>query len=247
MSSFSNPSAKPAAARYAIGEETRAALLTAATEVFLEHGFRAARVQDIAERASIRLSAINYHFGGKEGLYLAVLQQHADAAIAHLPLTPPDLARPLRERFAFVVHALAYRMLDADSPSRIGQLLVREVVSPTAALDVMFERFTKPQAMVLRGLISEILAGGAAQVVSPDALLRAMLSVVGQCMMYRIGMPLIERLDPAFFRNKAWLDETIAHIVEFSWAGLQAMAKRHARNAPPAAIAKPNPGQRKKQ
>ena len=225
-SSKSAHAARKAPANYAIGQETRGALLAAATEVFLENGFRAARVQDIAERAGIRLSAINYHFGGKEGLYLAVLQQHAEAAIEHLPLTPPDPARPLKERFAFFVRALAYRMLDANSPSRIGQLLVREVISPTAALDVMFERFTKPQAQVLLKLVSEILSGNdKANAVPPDVLLRAMLSVVGQCMMYRVGMPLIERLNPAFQQHEGWLDEVVAHIVDFSWAGLQAMAR----------------------
>ncbi len=234
--------ARSAPANYAIGQETRSALLAAATDVFLEHGFRAARVQDIAERASIRLSAINYHFGGKEGLYLAVLQQHADAAIEHLPLTPPDPGLPLKERFAFVVRALAYRMLDTTSPSRIGPLLVREVVSPTAALDVMFERFTKPQAQVLMGLVSEILSAGEKPAVPPEVLLRAMLSVVGQCMMYRVGMPLVERLNPAFLQRKAWLDEVVAHIVDFSWAGLQAMAKQRSKIA---AAGKPKSAGRK--
>ncbi|MDB5799858.1 MAG: transcriptional regulator, TetR family [Rhodocyclales bacterium] len=218
MPPFSDQPDKPA--KYAISQETRSALLAAATEVFLEHGLRAARVQDIAERAGIRLSAISYHFGGKEALYLAVLQQHAEAAIAHMPIAPPDPGLPLKERFAFFVRALAYRMLDEDSPSRIGQLLVREVISPTPALDVMFERFTKPQAQVLFGLIKEILGART----PPKVLLRAMLSVVGQCMMYRVGMPMVERLSPGFQQRKGWLDEVVAHVIEFSWAGLQAMA-----------------------
>lgn len=232
-------------ANYTIGQETRTALLNAATEVFLEHGLRASRVQDIAERAGIRLSAINYHFGGKEGLYLAVLQHHANEAIEHLPLTPPSPSLSLKARFAFVVHALAHRMLDENSGSRIGQLLIREVVSPTPALEVMFERFTKPQAQVLLALVSEILRGpGAKKAVPPDVLMRAMLSVVGQCMMYRVGMPLIERLSPAFHKNDAWLDQLIEHIVEFSWAGLQAMAKKLAK-ADTRSASKPKPTVRK--
>jgi AcrR family transcriptional regulator len=213
-------------------------LLAAATDVFLEHGFRAARVQDIAARAAVRLSAINYHFGGKEGLYLAVLQQHAEAAIEKLPVTPPDASLPLSERFAWFVRALAYRMLDTESPSRIGQLLVREVISPTPALDVMFERFTKPQAQVLLGILREVLGESAA----PECVLRAMLSVVGQCMMYRVGMPMIERLAPGFTAHEGWLDEVVAHIVEFSWAGLQAMGKAQAKQLQKAA---PAPARRK--
>jgi AcrR family transcriptional regulator len=36
-------------------------------------GYQAARVQNITRSAGLGLSAINYHFGGKEGLYRAVL------------------------------------------------------------------------------------------------------------------------------------------------------------------------------
>ena len=62
------------------GQQTRTALIDVATEMFLADGFKAARVADIAQQAGVRLSAINYHFGSKEGLYLAVLQHHADLA-----------------------------------------------------------------------------------------------------------------------------------------------------------------------
>lgn len=56
-------------------ERTRAELLVVATEVFAEHGYSGARVDDIAERTRTTKRMIYYYFGGKEGLYRAVLEE----------------------------------------------------------------------------------------------------------------------------------------------------------------------------
>ena len=47
---------------------TRRALLDAAADVFAESGFRCATTREICRRAGANVAAINYHFGGKEGL-----------------------------------------------------------------------------------------------------------------------------------------------------------------------------------
>lgn len=53
-------------------ERSRRALLEAALDEFAAKGFAGARVRDIAERAGLSKDLINYHFGGKEGLYREV-------------------------------------------------------------------------------------------------------------------------------------------------------------------------------
>ncbi|MGI3901917.1 MAG: TetR/AcrR family transcriptional regulator [Janthinobacterium lividum] len=55
-------------------EATRRALIAAGIEGFAEHGFEAASVRDITASADVNQGAITYHFGGKEGLYRAVLE-----------------------------------------------------------------------------------------------------------------------------------------------------------------------------
>jgi AcrR family transcriptional regulator len=54
---------------------TRAELLSVATDVFSETGYNGARVDVIAERTSTTKRMIYYYFGGKEGLYLAALEE----------------------------------------------------------------------------------------------------------------------------------------------------------------------------
>lgn len=199
---------------------TRKALLDVAIEVFLADGFKAARVADIAQQAGVRLSAINYHFGSKEGLYLALLQHHADLAWRTAPPPVFDPDTPLQQRLQALIAALVRRMLDPDSPSRIGRLMIREVVNPTAALDVMFERFTLPQVNLLLGLLREFFGPQ----VPREVLLRAALSIVGQCLVYGVASPIITRLQADFDLRGAALDRLAQHIATFSWAGLQALA-----------------------
>ncbi|MFC0431333.1 TetR family transcriptional regulator [Kutzneria buriramensis] len=61
------------------GEDTRAALLAAAREVFTEQGFDGATVRAIAARAEVDPAMVNHWFGGKQGLF---------AAAVELPVTP---------------------------------------------------------------------------------------------------------------------------------------------------------------
>src|SRR6188508_976654 len=56
-------------------ERTRADLLAVATQVFAQHGYSGARVDEIANRTRTTKRMIYYYFGGKEQLYLAVLEQ----------------------------------------------------------------------------------------------------------------------------------------------------------------------------
>src|ERR1700749_2832653 len=69
-----NPCRVPSAQR---GEETRKRILDAAVAAFAEVGYDAAHTRLIAERAQVKLPAIAYYFGSKEGLFRAVIQRIA--------------------------------------------------------------------------------------------------------------------------------------------------------------------------
>ena len=54
---------------------TQAAILEAATQEFARHGLGGARVDSIAARAKTNKRMLYYYFGGKEDLFLAVLER----------------------------------------------------------------------------------------------------------------------------------------------------------------------------
>ena len=55
------------------GLSTRTTVLEAAGHVFAEKGYLKTTLREICERAGVNGAAVNYYFGGKEGLYEEVL------------------------------------------------------------------------------------------------------------------------------------------------------------------------------
>lgn len=53
---------------------TQAQLIAAARHLFAKKGYAGTSVKEIADLASVNISLVSYHFGGKEGLYKACLE-----------------------------------------------------------------------------------------------------------------------------------------------------------------------------
>lgn len=73
--------------RRAAGEDTRAALIAAAREVFVEKGYDGATVRAIAARAGVDAAMVNHWFGGKEGLFAQ--------SVLQLPFDPAEILKRL--------------------------------------------------------------------------------------------------------------------------------------------------------
>ncbi len=85
-------------------ERTQAAILEAATQEFAAHGLGGARVDRIAARAKTNKRMLYYYFGGKEALFLAVLErvyEHIRSEEQQLRLTDLRPDEGLRELIAF--------------------------------------------------------------------------------------------------------------------------------------------------
>jgi AcrR family transcriptional regulator len=74
------PNARPAGTRMPRLARRRQ-LLFAAQEVFVEHGYHAAAMDEIADRAGVSKPVLYQHFPGKLELYLALLEQHAEELV----------------------------------------------------------------------------------------------------------------------------------------------------------------------
>jgi TetR/AcrR family transcriptional regulator len=84
--------------------KSSAAILAAATKEFTEKGFGGARINDIAARARINKRMLYHYFGGKEALYIAVLESiyvGIRSAEGTLDLGQRDPAEAMRELTLF--------------------------------------------------------------------------------------------------------------------------------------------------
>jgi AcrR family transcriptional regulator len=86
----------------------RKAILDAAEEVFAEHGFHGARIQDIAARARIAVGTVYNHFAQKDDVLKALLEERSDELLSELRPRADD-ALAFRDRLeACVSRTLAY-------------------------------------------------------------------------------------------------------------------------------------------
>jgi AcrR family transcriptional regulator len=88
-------------------EGTKAAILAAATREFADKGFGSARIDAIAAHAKINKRMLYHYYGGKEALYVAVLEETYSAirrAEAKLDLAHREPAEGLRELVQFTFH-----------------------------------------------------------------------------------------------------------------------------------------------
>jgi AcrR family transcriptional regulator len=82
---------------YARGEETRARIVATALRVFGEEGFNKASTRQIAADAGVNPPALQYYFGGKEGLHRACAQHIIDRMLS---IVSPALTRARQMRRA---------------------------------------------------------------------------------------------------------------------------------------------------
>ncbi|EID09820.1 TetR family transcriptional regulator [Mycobacterium xenopi RIVM700367] len=84
------------------GDDTRAKIIDETVRCIIEEGFEAATAKHVAERAGVTWGVIQYHFGDRNGLLMAVV----DDGVAKLldSLSSADVTElPLRRRIEVVV------------------------------------------------------------------------------------------------------------------------------------------------
>lgn len=202
---------------------TDQALLLAAGEVFAERGYRAATVREICRRAGANVAAVNYHYGGKEALYSAVLRHAYRRALElHPPHYGVNPGAPPAERLNAFVRSFLLRVLNEGPCTWRGRLIAREMVEPTGALDRLVREELRPQAELLHSIVVDMLGPGV-----DEATVRLCgCSVMAQCVFYFNCRPVLERLFPDQAVDAGSIDRLATHIVEFSLTALQQLARR---------------------
>jgi AcrR family transcriptional regulator len=116
-------------------QASRRALLEAAAALFDERGYEGATVRDIGERAGVDAALIARYFGGKEGLYLAALEE------TERPPLPTDpyavFAKFLGKSDENgsnnpICRAMVSPSLSPALRDQVGALMARRVIGPLA-------------------------------------------------------------------------------------------------------------------
>jgi len=181
------------------GELTKGALVSAAQEIFARDGFHAASVREITAKAGVNQALVSYHFGGKQGLYLACFQDIVAELIArtgpvaqeidYLLKRPDGEVAPLayREALLHLSDAMSILIVDERS-SKWFQLIVREQQNPTEAFEFIFESFMSPLLIQVTRLVGRLRPQCADE---QNRLL--VLTLLGQLLVFRFARAAVLR------------------------------------------------------
>lgn len=89
-------------------ESGRSEILVVARRLFMSRGYRAVSTRDIADAVGVTQPAIYHHFGGKEALYVAVMEEELAAISARLDAAG-RLDGPVVDRLVTAATVLAER------------------------------------------------------------------------------------------------------------------------------------------
>lgn len=196
MDRRTHPGARETASPQA--EQTRAALIRAALNLFGQKGFEGTSTRDIAAAANANIGSIAYHFGGKEGLRLAcagfiveTIQRVAGPAIAAAAV--PGDAREGEAAATAQIDAIVQRMVGfivaQPEAGEIVQFVIRELSHPTAALDAIYAGVFEP---VHRRLCA-IWAAATGEEAEAELTRLRVFAIIGQVIYFRIGREAVLR------------------------------------------------------
>ena len=198
--------------------KTKERLLTAATKVFAERGFKETTVREICALAGANLAAVNYHFGSKDKLYSAVLGDFLSSAFSRFPIDVGVGPNSLPEdRLKSYIRGFLFRLLGDGDPlyKKLGKLLMAEILEPSEHFDTMSERYISPTYKALLHIVRELLPGA-----EEDIVHRCAGSVVGQCLLFDHAKGIIQQMCPELALEANSLDRVANFIAEFSLGGI---------------------------
>jgi len=165
-----------------------ATLLDTAIDQFGRLGFEGASTREIARASGTAMSSITYHFGGKQGLYLAAAEHIAAAiralqgeSVARAVAAGQESGGAATEALAAILDTLAQMMLRPETEAW-SRFIIREQQFPTEAFDILFARAMQP---ILDAFI-ELIGRARPDLARRDAVAMAIL-LFGQAMVLRAG------------------------------------------------------------
>jgi AcrR family transcriptional regulator len=174
-----------------VEKSTDSRLLDVAIEHFGRYGIDGASTRAIAKDADTPMSSITYHFGGKEGLYLATAERIVERmkeklgpaiAEAERACQPGCTRARAREALHSIYRHVAAALVSADTAAP-ARFIVREQADPTEAFTRIYDRMMAPMLGRLTQLLT-IVAGG--KLDETEARVRA-VSLLGQILVFRVA------------------------------------------------------------
>lgn len=205
------------------GESTKARIIEAAGKLFAEYGYAETTSKQICEAANTNITAVNYHFGSRDGLYEVIAQRVSEymldtdflSKLIEMEVSPGEKLK------IFIRY-----MCNSDYGRWERRLWAREIVSPSPIWVRQIHEYSFPKFEKVLRILGD-LTGIPAE--SCD------LHFCFLCIMSPVMMLLIahhDRNSPCSDYSPARLidrDQLADNVIEFVFAGLEKFAAKYAK------------------
>lgn len=160
-------------------EARPAEIIEAAMDVFVEHGFAAAKLDDVAKRAGIAKGTLYRYYDTKEDLFRAVVQHAVAANLQAIEEAAKAFQGSLSELVPILLMRAAERVGDSRVPALARLVIGESRVFPDLAR-IWHDNVVARLLTLLTGLIAQAQARGEARAGDPKAYA---FSIVGPMVM----------------------------------------------------------------
>ncbi|MCA7949833.1 TetR/AcrR family transcriptional regulator; helix-turn-helix transcriptional regulator [Burkholderia seminalis] len=158
-------------------------ILRAARRTFAKRGYDATSVREVARELGVDAALIAHHFGAKETLWLAVVEQIVELAAPLFDALRALRASSLPHRDR-VRRALELCVDHEFAEPDIGMFFSTAATEEGARLDRLQERLVRPYHDAMFPLLAEAVEAGAIRPVDPNVLFFMIASAIGTTVSY---------------------------------------------------------------
>jgi AcrR family transcriptional regulator len=199
-------------------KDVRNRLLDVAEKLFSERGYADTSVRDLTAEANCNVAAVNYHFGGKDKLYIQMFRRHMEELFTEHKANIEKVmnsANPTLEKLLETIVETALEALSgADERIPMLKLTVRETLNPQLKEEVVSLDILKDFLNQICVALMRLLPGLSQR--------QAMLCVYAIEGIVMHPMLFYDHYSELFFAVP--VDELVKHITRFMAAGVREAA-----------------------
>ena len=165
-------------------------LLAVGSDMFASLGYQQTRTQDICREAGTNAAAVNYHFGGKDGLYKAVWDYALQLAISETR-ERMVLSRDSDRNWLYsYVYTAVLAVFKLGPRGYLRKLIEHELKAPSPLSDIIMESHILPRMAEIEKRLRRMLGART----SEFQLTCCMVAIYSQCTALNVSRYLNQRL-----------------------------------------------------
>ncbi|RYG27675.1 MAG: TetR/AcrR family transcriptional regulator [Burkholderiales bacterium] len=196
-------------------ELRRAAFLRAAREVFLEFGYEQANMAEIVRRAGGSLSTLYAQFGGKKGLFEAMIDSRVSELTEQMQVELAAHA-PLREGLQRIGEAFLIRQTQAETLD-VMRLMVAQAKKFPDVAEQWAKRAPEAVRKALAGYLEDRVKAGEIKIQNCDAAASVYFDLVRSRIQFRALML------PSYRPTEQEIHDTVERAVKVFMGGIEAL------------------------